>query len=671
MSLFTAYQPAGTNDENREPYVYQPNVYPFAHIHATTHVDPMPASAAQMHNQKRASNRKRNESAYKLAFRQPEIPVRPLAGPLTKQTLGHGPFHPSTARPEQKRLNFSKPTRNEGRPMSELDERAQANATPGNINELPPADTIRLFTSTLRKIQEAAVQARSYRSTAPNYVQAEQNQPLSSHAEVMLERYQPPREVAGAPPTSTQPQVSASYIQRQTQYRLETKAEQLAEYHRNVQQRLNRKVIEAKREEQKRREQLPGKVKRLVYDMNSNSETPLGEGEEEKNDAQSARGAEADHGLARMDLLPYHESAAPPASVVQAWSEPLQVRAADGSLPATARSLGSARSRTAAASTKRSASREKQRALMSKEETKEYLKLVRKQEMERSRQNAQQARMNQSASAGNLHSSRRGRSKERVAFGAAVSRTPSPSSQTPPRPTPRGLICRAEERDDRHRNPHSFAVRQTTAEQEAPEPADPVLHVPHPGLAAAAAQSKKARMSAAVAGRKLKSKKRAAGESGAGGAATSEKNSAYRRLVLERLHAVSANLNHPLPPLCACGFTPKDEYELLFSYGGVQPGGSVASAPQQPQPGQMPFNLSTLVSQQPLAPSIHAPHSHTHAQSLAQLQQAATALPAHVSVDSTRHGFQHKHNCQFYGNAEQYVKAMANLLHTLEDQQQI
>lgn len=565
---------------------------------------------------------------------------------------GYGPYHSTVVRPEQKRLDFSRPRTIAGRPVSELDERAGSQS---EAAELAPGDTIRLFTSTQRKIQEAAVHARSYRTTAPNYVQAESNQPLSSHSHVSLERFQAHDGGSGVLESAMQPQISASFIQKQTALRLASKAQQLEQYHHNVQERLRRKLLEQKREEERRRAQLPSKVKKLVYDMHTpGCETPVTEqagaplGEEQQQQQYASSESVVDHGLARMDMLPYHESAAPPAAVVQAWSQPSQVR----SHP---ESFGSASQRAHGDGGLHS-SRESQRSLVSKQESIALMLLVRKQEMEKSRQQAQQARLNPSASSGQL-SSRSGRSRERVAFGSALSRTPSPSAQSPPRPTPRGLICRAEERDDLHRNPRSFVVRQHTAEQEEPEADGAVLHV---GLAAAAAVDKKARMSAAVAGRRLPKKKKA--PRGDGGAGALEKNAAYRRLLLERLHAMAQTLQHPLPPLCACGFTAKEEYELLFSFQGAVPNAPIA--PSQPPPGHLPFNLSTIISQQ---------QQQQQSASSSSLRAASQQpqLPAHVSVDSTRHAFQHKHNCNFYNNPDAYIKALANLLHTLEDQQQI
>ena len=662
MSLFTQHQPRSAGSRvNQENEPYRPNVYAFSHIHATTTATPAPDAQKP----RRSSSTKRSESAYKRALQPPTVKVRPMTGPVTKQLAGHGPFHPTAARPEQKRLDFSKPRVSAGRPLSEIDERAAAQSSA--TTELAPADTIRLFTSTLRKIQAAAVQARSYRTSAPSYVQAENNQPLSSHNEVTLERFDP--EQSGFQQASSQPQVSANYIQRQTALRMASKAEQLEQYHRDVQIRLNRKVQEAKKEEANRKALLPSKVKRLVYDMQSATDTPA----DEAYQAVESHVGEVAHGLAQMDLLPYHQSAAPPAAVVQAWSEPshqeVRVDAEQPLQPHADDAFGAASSRShvaAAASSRPHASKESQRNLMSKAEATAYLQLVRKQEMERSRQLAQQARMNPSASSGQLSSRSSGRGRERGgathAFGGALSRTPSPSSHSPPRPTPRGVICQAEERDDRHRNPRSFSVQQATAEQEAPD-VEQVLHVPHPGLAAAAAQNKKARMSAAVAGRIQLKKKRATVD----GTTAAAKNSAYRRLLLERLHALAATLNHPLPPLCACGFTPLEEYDLLFSYQGTGASGVAPPPAQQPAPGQLPFNLSTLIAQQPSSSSSIHHHTHAHTSQAAQMAQ----LPAHVALDSTRHAFQHKHNCQYYNNGEQYVKALANLLHTLEDQEQI
>jgi hypothetical protein len=374
---------------------------------------------------------------------------------------------------------------------------------------------------------------------------------------------------------------------------------------------------------------------------------PFGAEEQQYQQQQQASEPLVDHGLARMDMLPYHESAAPPSAVVQAWSQSSQVRAHP-------ESFGSASQRARADGAH--SSRESQRSLVSKRESVALMLLVRKQEMEKSRQQAQQARLNPAvSSAGGQMSSRSGRSRERVAFGSALSRTPSPSAHSPPRPTPRGLICRAEERDDLHRNPRSFVVRQHTAEQEEPEDDGAVLHV---GLAAAAAVGKKARMSAAVAGRRLPKKKAPRGDGGAGAL---EKNAAYRRLLLERLHAIAQSLQHPLPPLCACGFTAKEEYELLFSFQGAVPNAPIA--PSQPPPGHLPFNLSTIISQQQQQPA--------SASSIRAAAASQPQLPAHVSVDSTRHAFQHKHNCNFYNAPDAYIKALANLLHTLEDQQQI
>jgi hypothetical protein len=671
--MFSDYQAPGR--EAREPYVYQPNQYPFAHIHATNSAVASP-NAKPAH---RAVSMKKKITSTAQLNAPDAVFVRPQTGPAKQQALGHGPFHSTSARPDQRRFDFSKPRAVAGRPLSVLDERAVRDQVAAN--ELNPQDTIRLFTSSQRHVQEAAQLARGFRQSAPNYayVQSENNDPLSNHANISLEKFalDGHQALGGQLNGASQPQISARFIQKQTELRLQSKAQQLEQYHRDVQARLNKRVAEQKAREEARKAQLPHSVKKLVYDIHTpQTETPASEQAEPI--PPSTGNVELDHGLKRMHLMPYHETMAPqqqqqpshaeaasaaPASAaasMHAWGEASQQSVSGGG-------AGGGSSTARARADKLALSREKRLDLLSKEELAAFRFKVKKQEIEWARQ---QIRSNPASASGGFESSR-GRPQERVAFGHTMSRTPSPAGAPPPRPIPRGAICGAEERDDLHRNPRSFVVRQHTVEDEEEED-ETVLHVP---LAVQAARNKKTNMSAAVAGRRgglPKKKKSAVKDAVQDGVSGAEKNAAYRRLLLERLHNIALTLQHPLPPLCACGFTPAEEYELLFSYAGSAPGSALAHVHQQTAAAaaqaQPAFNLSTMIAAP--AASTHSIHHHSHAHQAAT-QASAAALPSHVSVDASRHAFQHKVNCTFYNNPDAYIKALANLLHTLEDQQQI
>lgn len=85
-SMLSSYQPPSAVEQENEPYRHQPNVYPFAHIHATNNPIPVPSGKAT----RAASNKKRVASVTKMAQQQQQQPLtaRPMTGPVTKQKPG-------------------------------------------------------------------------------------------------------------------------------------------------------------------------------------------------------------------------------------------------------------------------------------------------------------------------------------------------------------------------------------------------------------------------------------------------------------------------------------------------------------------------------------------------------------------------------------------------------
>ena len=86
-SMLSSYQPPSAIEQENEPYRHQPNVYPFAHIHATNNPIPAPSGKAT----RAASNKKRVASVTKMAQQQQQqqpLTARPMTGPVTKQKPG-------------------------------------------------------------------------------------------------------------------------------------------------------------------------------------------------------------------------------------------------------------------------------------------------------------------------------------------------------------------------------------------------------------------------------------------------------------------------------------------------------------------------------------------------------------------------------------------------------
>lgn len=627
--------------------------YPWRHIHPT----------ARGHTVPYQSSPTRTSKSLKSALSGPGEPppqVRGLAGPRTKQEVGYGPFH--IVREDARRFDFSKPKNDMNRPLSQINvPQSSYEEEDENVNP------IKLFHGNYEENAQRHRGERQRRQT--QNVQSENNDPLSAHAHVRLERFtrDGSNNNDGGLESTIQSQISAKYLQKQTAEMRASKAERLEEYHRSVQERLNRRIESEKAAERQRRASLPAKVQKLVYS---------------KKEIQQFDDAGED-----QPILPYagDESTlvdvqAPPSNMTldefKAQGTPskhVQERERESSPIGGFKKMSLDRPGTAPASGRRlnaaATGTNKSNVKLSKAESIAYLQQVRKIESARSRALVQTLRTSSSTTTTTSRVSD-GRVTPRTigTFGSSglFPRDHHPNHVHPhdrPYGDERDLVALS------RRHPSAFSVKQQLSSDE-PQESERIVHVPIHSPTKA-----KAKMSRAVAGRVMKKKNGGTSVSGDGSGsttnATTNTSSAYRRHLLERLHAIGQTLAHPLPPLCACGFTPKEEYELLFAYGGTTQTlpTAIPSSASQPQQ-QPPFNLSTIISSSTSSSSndlLHPHHSHASSNSTTQVRP----LPSHVSIDSTRHGFQHKHNCLYHQQPEGYVKALANLLHTLEDQQQI
>lgn len=591
----------------KENVSYAPNVYPWQHIHPTKGAATTTKTGLKPTNKKAPSTKKSGNATARprTASRDaPPVVVRELAGPRVCQEPGHGPFH--TVRPDARRFDFrlSKPSVTDlARNMSLIDPPLSSREE-ASLEEHP----IRLFAGGSGGHVSASAAADPLRAR-PRNVQSENNDPLSACAHVKLERCARDRDDGygtRAIESTLQPRISAGYITRRTEQMRAAKQEQIEQYQRDVQERLKRRSEEKRREESQRRAALPTGVQTLVYSMKP---TPAPAQQQEVADMPPPPAQNLAEFLAQASPQRQNQGRArSPSPVAGSYTE---------------RRSSPVRPATAGAATARSHIRP------SKQEAAVFSRQVRKAEMARARAQIREARA-EGGLVPTTDSARTG-----VAFGLGIFPR---HARSPVREAELVSVVR------------HHATNEPAAHEEATLEA--ARHTPAPAF--------QPRMSA--------SRKKTGASASSGGPASAatnviEKHATYRRLLLERLHALAATLGHPLPPLCACGFTASDEYDLLFAYGGHVQTAAVAPPPQQSQP---PFNLSTVIAQT----AHHDSSVHTH--STAAAAAAATpSLPTHVLLDATRHGFQHKRNCNFHQAPDAYVKAMASLLHTLEDQQQI
>jgi len=596
--------------------------YPFAHIHPDQHQRPHTARGRD-----RSSSKERKGSAVRLS--SAERREERLKGMVIDERVHPKPGPPQ---PHHRRFDFSRPKQTvfeQGRPASAL--------------VGPPQDPI----------DADPIRVHPPKGSRVTRMQSETNDPFSSFASVRLEKYAaaPEPEVTAFGGGSTiQPHLSARYIQQSTEQKLQAQAEQVERYHREVKERLAKRIAKMKKEEEARKAALPVKVQTLVYERAPNAEALVAQERERSMQAQAQAAADE---AAALQLRPLHELEA---SEQQTGGQGSDSSVAGGDAlnlqsyhphPATSTRAGSPVPAHA----------HEQRDRMSREEEKMFMARVRKEEMERERMEARRMReMMQQQGSMSARSHRR---------------STSPTSSAALQAAVDGLL----------RRPDAFSVRQQTTQCLSPSPPRQVLYLPEHGRRGGRTRS---RSPPAAATGSSSARDRSArsnggggngGTGGTGGTGRGEKHSVYRRHLLERLHALSQQMSLPLPPLCACGFTPAEEYALLFSYGGVAsapPGLGATSSSVAPPP----FNHSTSITPQPHPSSIHAPHTHTHhgcsaASSTTTTTASAAGLPVHVILDASRHGFQHKYNCTYHNQPENYIKAMAQLLQNLEEQAQI